>query len=132
MLRLIFIPAFLIGIASLMFVSSRRNPADCLPKDIKATDVVSAPVMMQGRALGNAKIVRVGDKLKELGARCRRGKLVDAKGREIRFYHLQGCWGNPPSDYLEIMERQRQELESLKKKYTVIEMTCNDSGEMPM
>jgi hypothetical protein len=99
------------------------------------TDVVSLDMKrpMKFRRPGEqVKKITVEQKLKELGARCRRGKLVDARGREIRFYHLQGCWGNPPPDYLEILERQRKELETLKKSYTVIEMTCNTSGEMPM
>ena len=69
-------------------------------------------------------------KLKQLKARCRKGKLVDAKGKEIRFFRLQGCWGNPPEDYQEILTRQAQELENLRKQYRVIEMTCNESGEI--
>jgi hypothetical protein len=36
--------------------------------------------------------------------------------------------GNPPADYQEILQRQREELEKLKKQYTVIEMTCNPEG----
>jgi hypothetical protein len=70
-------------------------------------------------------------RLDKLDARCRAGKLVDGKNREIRFYQLQGCWGNPPPDYQEILIKQREELEELKRKYTVIEITCNPSGEMP-
>jgi len=72
--------------------------------------------------------VTVEQKLRELRARCRRGKLVDASGREIYFYRLQGCWGNPPEDYQQILQRQQQEIQRLKKRYTVIEMTCNPSG----
>ena len=55
-------------------------------------------------------------------------KLLDSKLRQVRFYFVQGCWGNPPSDYLEILARQRKEIETLKQTYTVIEMTCNPSG----
>lgn len=133
MIRVILIPAFLIAVAVLVFAAtSRRQPVNCLPDGIKSEDVVSAPLGLPGKRRMGMKTVTVGDKLKQLGARCRRGKLVDAQGKEIRFYHLQGCWGNPPPDYLEILARQRRELETLKKRYTVIEMTCNPSGEMPV
>ena len=89
----------------------------CLPKDVRADDVVSYG--LKGR-----QKVTVERKLTELKARCRSGKLVDAKGREIRFFHMS-CWGNPPPDYLEIQERQNKELSELKKRYTVIVFGCN-------
>ena len=104
------------------------DPCACLPKDIKASDVVSAQLTRPGRSAG-AKIT-VEQKLKELKARCRRGKLVDASGKQIYFYQMQGCWGNPPADYQEILSQQVSELEKLRRRYRVIEMTCNPSGEM--
>ena len=61
-------------------------------------------------------------------ARCRKGKLVDGTGREIYFFRLDGCWWNPPSDYLEILQRQEERLAKLRKRYTVVEMTCNPDG----
>lgn len=70
----------------------------------------------------------MAQKLKELKARCRKRKLVDARGREIRFYQLVGCWGNPPDDYQQQLERQAKELAKLRKRYRVIEMMCNSSG----
>ncbi|HVS83494.1 MAG TPA: hypothetical protein VHE60_17325 [Pyrinomonadaceae bacterium] len=63
-------------------------------------------------------------KLAEMKARCRRGKLVDARGREIRFFRVS-CWGNPPTDYQEIRQRENEELAKLKKRYAVIVFTCN-------
>ena len=104
------------------------DPCACLPKDIKAGDVVSAQLTRPGRPAG-AKIT-VEQKLKELKARCRKGKLVDASGRQIYFYQMQGCWGNPPADYQEILSQQKSELERLRRRYRVIEMTCNPSGEL--
>ena len=106
-------------------VNSTSNAAQCLPSDVAATEVVSATQIK-----GKVRSVTVAAKLKELGARCRRGKLVDARGKEIRFYRLQGCWGNPPDDYQEILAQQAKELAALRKRYNVIEMTCNPSGEM--
>jgi hypothetical protein len=67
----------------------------------------------------------VSQLLTKLRARCKQGKLVDGTGREIYFYRLAGCWGNPPEDYQEVLEKQRNEIVRLKKKYTVIEISCN-------
>jgi len=97
----------------------------CLPSGIKLTDVVSAQLAKPGRAVSR---ITVGQKLTEMKAKCKRGKLVDRTGREIYFYRLKGCWGNPPIDYQEILQKQKDELEKLRKKYTVIEMTCNPDG----
>ncbi len=108
---------FLVSAVLLSLVSTPASAGvGCLPSGINPSDVVSAQA-------ANA------EKLKELRARCRKGKLVDAKGTEIRFYQLVGCWGNPPEDYQEILERQAKELASLRKRNHVIEMTCNPSGQ---
>ncbi len=109
-------------------VSPVSDPCACLPKDVKPGDVVSAQLTRPGRPAGGK--ITVEQKLKELKARCRKGKLVDASGREIYFYQMQGCWGNPPEDYQEILSKQASELTKLKRRYRVIEMTCNPSGEM--
>lgn len=102
----------------------------CLPQDIKPQDVVSTR-MASYPGNGQPPVVQkltVGDQLTGLKARCDGGHLVDGNGREIYFYRLAGCWGNPPLNYLEIMRKQSEELEKLKSRYTVIEMTCNPSG----
>jgi len=97
-----------------------------MPNGIQATDVVSSVAVKPG---GKVVTVTVAQKLKALGARCRKGKLVDAKGTEIRFYQMIGCWGNPPDDYQQQLEHQAKELAKLRKRYRVIEMTCDSSGE---
>ena len=102
------------------------NTDACMPPGIQATDVVSSQAAKPG---GKVVTVTVAQKLKALRARCRKGKLVDAKGTEIRLYQLIGCWGNPPDDYQQQLERQAKELAQLRKRYRVIEMTCNSSGE---
>ena len=103
-----------------------RNTDACMPPGVQATDVVSSQATKPG---GKVVTVTVSQTLKGLGGRCRKGKLVDAKGMEIRFYQLVGCWGNPPHDYQEQLERQTKELAKLRKRYRVIEMTCDSSGE---
>src|SRR5260370_254827 len=96
--------------------ATSRQKFVCLPKDVKPDDVVQ-----YRRGRGD---VTVEAKLAEIRARCRGGKLVDAKGKEIRFFRTS-CWGNPPSDYQEIRRRETDELEKLKKRYTVIVFGCD-------
>jgi hypothetical protein len=103
---------------------------NCLPEDVKLDQVVSV-ISKTPNLTGEVERETVKQRLDKLDARCKAGKLVDARNKEIRFYQLQGCWGNPPADYQEIMDAQQKELQELKKKYTVIEITCNPSGEMP-
>ena len=77
----------------------------------------------------SGEAVTVAQKLEQLKASCSSAnKLVDGTGREIVFYRLKGCWGNPPDNHDQILQDQRAELEQLKKERTVIEMTCNPSG----
>ena len=107
--------------------SSKASCCACLPKGIESADVVTArfnPAMKKGK-----QTISVAEKLASLKARCKRGKLVDGTGREIRFFQLTGCWGNPPEGYQEILQKQNSELIRLRKRYTVVEMTCNTSGE---
>jgi hypothetical protein len=89
----------------------------CLPKDVQPGEVVS--YLPKG-----TQNITVEKKLVEMKARCRNGKLVNAKRREIRFFH-PSCWGNPPPDYLEIRQRENKEVAELKKHYAVIEFHCN-------
>lgn len=105
--------------------------AACLPDGIKETDVVGHKSVTNKTGGTQAQKITVKDTLKKLGSRCVKGKLVDRNGREIRFYRIQGCWGNPPADYLEILAEQTKEIEALKKRFTVIEMTCNPEGRPP-
>jgi hypothetical protein len=120
---------FLIAAALLSsFSAPVSDPCSCLPSGIKATDVVSSAPAKLGANRSEVTTITVAQTLKAMKARCHKGKLVDTKGEEIRFYRLVGCWGNPPQDYEEILARQAKELESLRKRYHVIEMTCNPEG----
>jgi hypothetical protein len=101
----------------------------CLPDGINATDIVSTREVKSPKGRREVQKISVEQKLKDLKARCRRGKLVDASGTEIRFYKLAGCWGHPSDDDREVLDRQKQELAKLRKRYRVVEMTCNPSGE---
>jgi hypothetical protein len=79
-------------------------------------------------AIGSkAKLKTLQDKLIQLKARCAKGKLVDPRGKEVRIVQLIGCWGNPPEDYQEQLDRQQTELKRLKEKYVVIEIPCEQN-----
>jgi hypothetical protein len=99
----------------------------CLPSGIKLEDIVSTKV---AGLIRPGKIVRttVEQTLGKLNAACKNNKLVGASGKEIYFYHLTGCWGNPPMNYSEILQKQADEITKLNQQYTVVEMTCNPSG----
>ena len=117
-------------IAALMIMLVTPNdPTTCLPSDIKPGDVVSVERVNGSGGAQRLKKITVRDVLKQVGAHCLEGKLLDAAGKEIRFYRLVGCWGNPPEDYQEILDKQNRELEKLKKSFHVIEISCNTTGE---
>ena len=100
----------------------------CLPAGVTAQTVVSVEGVQTDAGHNVVKRITVRDRLVALKARCRKGKLVDGRGREITFYRLKGCWGNPPADYQEILARQHAEIEKLQKRCTVITLTCNPDG----
>ena len=95
----------------------RSRNFGCLPKDVGLDEVISS-IGLSRRG------VKVEDKLIEMKARCRNGKLVDGRRREIRFFR-PSCWGNPPPNYLEIQKRENQELAKLKRRYAVVVFQCN-------
>jgi hypothetical protein len=93
---------------------------DCLPEGHKSTDVVS----YREKRKGGDGYITIEDRLVDLKAHCKEGKLIDGKGREIRFFQF-ACYGNPPSDYDELRQKELEELENLQKKYCVIVMECD-------
>jgi len=116
-----------IGIAFFAAVSmAQKYP--CLQSDVREDSVVSSVTRTSSKGVNGNRQVTVAQILKKLKARCSRGKLIDGKGKQIYFFRLQGCWGNPPADYLEILDNQRKEIGKLKKKYTVVEMKCDTAG----
>lgn len=102
-------------------LSSRAAGQSCLPSDVKPSEIVAPDSDKQDQV---TKPKTVKDRLTELKARCRKGKLIDSRGKEIYFLRLIGCWGNPPADYEEQLEAQRVKLRELQKKYTVIQIPC--------
>lgn len=117
---------FVFALSAFAGLASAQKYSKCLPGDIKEDTVVGWDNPSNSER--PAKPITVRQTLAKLKARCVCDKLVDARGKEIKFFQLQGCWGQPPPNYLAIMEKQRVELDALKKKFVVIEMTCNQSG----
>lgn len=109
------------GLMTGAIASSRAAAQSCLPADVKPAEIVASDADKQDRA---TKPKTVKDRLTELKARCRKGKLLDSRGKEIYFLRLIGCWGNPPADYEEQLQEQRVRLRELRKKYTVIQIPC--------
>jgi hypothetical protein len=95
-----------------------------LPPDVKLDTV--AETFLDGAR--EPRKVSVETKLMQLRAHVAGDKLVDDSGREIRFFHLTGCWGAAPVDYQKILDKQQRDIEELKKDYTVVTITCNPSG----
>ena len=81
--------------------SAQSRWQSCLPEDVKADEVIAIEPNFKG---GAGRQITVYDKLKQLRAKCRGQKVMDPRGREIHFYRLTGCWGNPPENYQEILE----------------------------
>jgi len=102
----------------------------CLPKGITSETVVSAENLGFDKVKQTFRVasVNVKETLNRLGGRCAAGDLTDAGEKGIKFYRLQGCWGNPPFDYQEILNNQAKELTDLRKRFIVVELTCNPSG----
>ena len=97
--------------------------ASCLPEGVKLTNEIFEE--SDGSTSAKGKPKTVASKLAELSARCKNKKLFTRNGKEIRIVQLIGCWGNPPEDYQEQMNRQRRSIEELRKKYVVIQIPCS-------
>jgi hypothetical protein len=82
----------------------------CLPQNVKLSEVVSVERGPNGKAVRKRT---VEDRLNELKARCRKGKLIDKRGKPIQR-----------------LEQQRIELRKLRKRFTVVEMSCDVSDSL--
>lgn len=114
-----------LAISSQTTFAQNKTNYPCLPKGIGPNTVVSATFAPRPEL---SKKVYVKDKLQLLNARCSKKKLLDGEKREIKFYQLSGCWGYMPPNAKEIYTKQSEDLAELRKKYTLITLTCNPSG----
>lgn len=111
-----------------MTCAKTDNFSSCLPKEVQLKLIVQEETPSASNKKPS-KPPTIEQKLRQLQAKCKDGKLVDQHGKEIRFFYLIGCWGNPPEDYQQQLDEQAKKLKSLKEKYTVLEIPCaQDAG----
>jgi hypothetical protein len=123
-LQIMFLPALVLTLTLLTPVSGADTTrlSSCLPEGVKLTNEIFEE--SDGSTTAKGKPKTVASKLAELKARCKNSKLVTRNGKEIRIIQLIGCWGNPPEDYQEQLNRQQREIQEFKKKYIVIQIPC--------
>lgn len=103
---------------------------DRLPENITLETQVAKDVSDAKGKVISSEVTTVEKRLNELKAKYRKGKLVDGKGREIKFYDPQ-CRG-VSQEFEEEQKEQKVkvgDLAELKKKYTVIVLAC-DPGKL--
>ncbi len=104
--------------------SMGTSPLKCLPNGIQGNSIVFAEIVN-----GKVKQTTVQQTLTRMSARCQGKQLVDGKGRKVAFFQITSCGGAAPTPQM-IKERQQEQtnLMNLKKRFQVIEMTCNPGG----
>ncbi len=107
-------------------IHSQDSQFNCLPSDVRLTEFLWATWETQNYVTTLLDGMTIEQKLIELNASCKNGKLVDGNGREIRFVRLVG-WGNAPYNYQEILYKQSVTIEKLMETYTVITIAFNTS-----
>jgi hypothetical protein len=98
----------------------------CVPNEID----LNSQLVNESTSKPVARQITVKQRLIQLKAHCKKGKLVDGKNKPIYLYQLIGCWGNPPDDYLDLLKHQEEEIRRLKRKYIVIQISCAQSGDL--
>lgn len=99
---------------------------DRLPENITLeTEVVKTVKNDKGEAI-SSETTTVEKRLNELKARYEKEKLVDEKGREIRFFEplCRGVSAGFEQDEADRKAKEK-ELAEIKKKYTVIVLYCD-------
>jgi hypothetical protein len=102
-----------------------------LPENIKLETEVRKETRNDKGEVISFEITTVEKRLNELNARVENDKLVDEKGREIRFFEPL-CRGVSAGDEQDEIDRRAKdkELAELLKKYTVIVLHCDPSKVM--
>jgi len=111
--------------------SPGAGAGNCVPKDVDLNSLVVSEVN-KPTSKSSAGQITVIQRLNQLKARCKKGKLVDGKNRPIYLYPMIGCWGNPPDNYLDMLRQQDEEIQRLKKKYVVVQISCAQGADPRM
>lgn len=106
--------------------NGKKPKYDVLPPNITLeTEVLKEVKDRKGKIVATERTT-VEKRLNELKARYKKGKLVDGKSREIRFFEPL-CRG-VSAGFEEDQKAQKEkdaELAELKKKFTVVVLFCN-------
>lgn len=97
-----------------------------LPDDVKLEDEVREITKNEAGQITSDEIITVEQKLRQLGAKYENDVLVDAAGKEIRFYRppVRGASQGFEEDRQQAI-RDARELAELQEKYTVIILYVN-------
>lgn len=102
-----------------------------LPENIKPETQVRRETKNDKGVIVSMETTTVEKRLNELRARYEKDKLVDEKGREIRFFEplCRGVSAGEEQDELDRKAKDK-ELAELEKKYTVIVLNCDPTKVM--
>jgi hypothetical protein len=108
------------------FCQRKTMKYDRLPPEITAETEVRKDVLNAKKEVVSFEITTVEKRLNELKARYKKNVLVDAKGKEIRFFEplCRGVSAGYEQDEIDRKAKEK-ELSDLKKKYTVIILYCD-------
>lgn len=108
-----------------------KTKYDRLPENIKLETQVRRAIKNEKGETVSFETTTVEKRLNELAARYENDKLVDAKGKEIRFHEplCRGASRGAEEDEQDQKEKER-ELAELEKKYTVIILYCDPRKTM--
>jgi hypothetical protein len=104
---------------------------DRLPANITLETEVVKTIQNENGKTVSRETTTVEKRLNELKARYEKDKLVDEKGREIRFFEPL-CRGVSAGEEQDDVDRKakEKELAELEKKYTVIVLLCDPRKAM--
>jgi hypothetical protein len=104
---------------------------DRLPNNVEPGTQVAKVVKNDKGEVVSQEITTVEKRLNELKARYENERLVDEKGKEIRFFEplCRGVSAGEEQDEIDRKAKEK-ELAELEKKYTVIVLHCDPSKVM--
>ena len=120
-----------VGICGRKTVENSDAKISPTPKAATKYDRLPENVTLETEVTDGTKITTVEKRLNELKARYEKDKLVDEKGREIRFFEPL-CRGVSAGEEQDEADRKakEKELAELEKKYTVIVVVCDPTKVM--
>jgi hypothetical protein len=104
----------------------KQTKFDRLPPNITPETEVRKDILNDKKQVVSFEITTVAKRLNELKARYKKNKLVDAKGREIKFFEplCRGVSRGIEGDE-EDQQQKDKELAELQKNFTVIVLYCD-------